>query len=238
MAAGERFPPRIVRAVAEFARSSGHSCRIVVHSVDFHVTIPKSGHNGHSDTAKSRYEITRRAEHVPESVLRAFVLREAENHSYREIAKRLKASHETVRLIVEDPEHEIQRRTRQKLGVYYLTRHPVGYVAEKRAPFGIPEPLPPLKEVLPPGYEAARAEVEKLVELARRFPDEAPASAERLRAWLEKLLAAEYIGVEPPKRQRQRKKRRLPEAPPGAEPRDAEAAPEDAGEGEEAGGEG
>jgi len=187
---------------------------MAVHSVDFHVTISKSGHNGHSDAAKSRYEITRRAEHVPESVLRAFVVREAENHSYREIAKRIKASHETVRQIVEDPRRLIQRRTRQKLGAYYLTKHPVGYVAEKRAPYGTPEPLPPLKEVLPQGHEAARAEVEKLVELAKRFPDEAPASADGLRAWLEKLLAAEYTGEEPARRQRQRKKRPRGDGPP------------------------
>lgn len=204
---------------------------MVVHSVSFHVTIPNSGQSGHSDAAKSRYEITRRAERVPESVLRAFVADEAVNHSYREIAKRLKASHETVRQIVEDPEREIQRRTRQKLGAYYLTKHPVGYVAEKRSPYGTPEPLPPLKEVLPRGHEAARAEVEKLVELAKRFPDEAPASADRLRAWLEKLLAAEYTGVEPAKRQRQRKKRPRPEAASAPEP-GTEPPPEGAPDGE------
>ena len=142
---------------------------------------------------------------MPEDVLRAFIVEESTRIPLRGLAKLVKSSPETVRQFLEHPERNPHRKTLRKFAEYYLKKHPVGYVAEKRAPpFGTPEPLPLLKEVLPGGHDAARADVEKLVELAKRFPDEVPASADRLRQWLAKLLAAEYTGELPRVRPRQR----------------------------------
>jgi len=42
-----------------------------------------------------------------------------------------------------------------------------------------PEFLPPLSEALSEGHAEARAEIGKIVELAKRYPDEVPASADR-----------------------------------------------------------
>ena len=92
------------------------------------------------------------------------------------------------------------RSTIRPLALYYLAKNPWGYVAEKGSPYGTPKPLPPLSEMLPKGHAEARAEVEKLVELAKRFPDEVPASADRLRAWLQKMIDAEYTGEDLSKR--------------------------------------
>lgn len=92
------------------------------------------------------------------------------------------------------------RSTRRPLALYYLAKHPWGYVAEKGPPYGTPKPLPPLSEMLPEGHAEARAEIEKLVELAKRHPDEVPASADRLRSWLQKMLDAEYSGEDLSKR--------------------------------------
>ena len=87
-----------------------------------------------------------------------------------------------------------ERSTIRAFALLYLQRHPWGYVAEKGTPYGAPKPLPLLSEMLPPGHDEARAEIEKLMELAKRFPDEVPASADRLRSWLEKMIDAEYTG--------------------------------------------
>ncbi|HEX8675068.1 MAG TPA: hypothetical protein VF710_24425 [Longimicrobium sp.] len=92
------------------------------------------------------------------------------------------------------------RATIRQLALYYLAKHPWGYVAEKGPPYGTPKPLPPLSEMLPQGHAEARAELEKLVEFAKRHPDEVPASADRLWSWLQKMLDAEYTGEDLSKR--------------------------------------
>lgn len=98
-------------------------------------------------------------------------------------------------------DNQPNRATTEQLALYYLSKNPWGYVAEKGPPNGTPKPLPPLSETLASKDHAqARAEIEKLVELAKRFPDEVPASADRLRIWLEKMLDAEYTGEDLSKR--------------------------------------
>jgi hypothetical protein len=136
-------------------------------------------------------------------VLRAWALDQPA--SYREIVAGVEAvtgvglAPETIRKFargIGQPE----RSTIRALALFYLQKHPWGYVAEKGTPYGTPKPLPLLSEMLPEGHAEARAEIEKLVELAKRFPDEVPASADRLRAWLETMLAAEYTGEDLSKR--------------------------------------
>ena len=139
---------------------------------------------------------------MPDRVLRPFIKEQSLKLTYRGLAALVDVAPETIRQYVEDPERKVHRSTLAKFGAYYLKLHPMGYVADKRVPYGEPLPLPLLKDVLPEGYPAARADIEKLVELGRRHPDEAPASLEKLRKWLESLLEAEYTGEDPSKRKR------------------------------------
>ena len=107
------------------------------------------------------------------------------------------------------------RATVRQLALYYLAKNPWGYVAEKGTPYGTPKPLPLLSETLASeGHAEARAEIEKLVELAKRFPDEVPASADRLRSWLEKMLDAEYTGEDLSKRPLDADGNPIPNDPP------------------------
>jgi hypothetical protein len=125
----------------------------------------------------------------------------------------IKLSPETIRkfaLGIGQPEGS----TREALTRLYLKRHPRGYVAEKGTPYGTPEPLPPLSETLSEGHAEARAEIEKLVELAKRHPDEVPASADRLRSWLQKMLDAEYTGEDLSKRPLDADGNPIPNDPP------------------------
>ena len=135
--------------------------------------------------------------------------------TYRGLGEVLQVSPETLRQYVENPERQVHRATLAKFGAYYHKMHPVGYVAEKRVPYGEPLPLPLLKEILPEGHGAARAEIEKLIELVKRHPDEAPASVEKLRKWLEDLLAAEYTGEDPSKRRRAPRRSKAPDGGAG-----------------------
>lgn len=107
-----------------------------------------------------------------------------------------------------------ERTTIRALALYYLEKNPWGYVAEKGTPYGTPKPLPPLSEMLPEGHAQARAEIEKLMELAKRHPDEVPASADRLRGWLQKMIDAEYTGEDLSKRPLDSDGRPIPGAAP------------------------
>jgi hypothetical protein len=125
----------------------------------------------------------------------------------------IKLSPETIRkfaLGIGQPEGS----TKEALTRLYLKRHPWGYVAEKGPPYGTPKPLPSLSEMLPEGHAEARAELEKLVELAKRHPDEAPASSDRVLGWLQKLLDAEYTGEDLSKRPLDADGNPIPNDPP------------------------
>lgn len=151
-----------------------------------------------------RFERSQRWQDVPPEVLRAWLKDQGDRLKWRGVASAVESAlgeklvHETIRKFAHS-RGEPSRTTRRILAQYYLARHPRGYVAEKRPEYG-PRPVPPLSEALPEGLDAARADVEKLIDLAKRFPNEVPASAERLRAWLETMLAAEYTGEDLSKR--------------------------------------
>jgi hypothetical protein len=163
-----------------------------------------NGQSGHPDEPDrpAGYERSHRWQDVPVDVLRAWY---REQRSLRTLAAAVakltgeKLVPETIRkfgISIGQPD----RSTIRPLALYYLAKHPWGYVAEKGTPYGTPKPLPPLSKMLSEGHAEAKADVEKLVELAKRFPDEVPASADRLRAWLEKMLDAEYTGEDLSKR--------------------------------------
>ncbi len=178
------------------------ACGLLVPFVPFHVKTSNSGQSGRNGPARSKWEFSRQPDGVPDRILRPFIKEQSVRLTYRVLGKLLKVSPETLRQYVENPERQVHRATLAKFGAYYHKMHPMGYVAEKREPYGEPQPLPLLREILPEGHAAARADIEKLIELGREHPDRAPASLEKLRKWLESLLEAEYTGEDPAKRKR------------------------------------
>jgi len=149
------------------------------------------------------YERSHRPEDIPLDVLRAWYRAQHPLRAVTAAVAKLTGEDEfspqTISNFVRG-KGQPDYNTRRQLALYYLAKHPWGYVAEKGPPYGTPKPLPPLSETLSQGHAEARAEIEKLVELAKRHPDEVPASADRLRNWLQKLLDAEYTGEDLSKR--------------------------------------
>lgn len=166
-----------------------------------------AGQNGHKHSPAREFRYTRKWQEIPVEVLQAFVGDQRLKYSYDGIGRMLELSKETVRkfhLGIGSPE----RSTIEKIGKLYLQHHPKGYVAERNLPDGDWEEVPQLKNVLPPGEEAAVEYVRKLVSLAQEHPDAFPETPERLRQWLETVIAAEYsadVTAEVPKRTRQRR---------------------------------
>ncbi|HEX8450789.1 MAG TPA: hypothetical protein VF647_01765 [Longimicrobium sp.] len=172
-----------------------------------------------------RYERSHRPDDVPDEVIREWVTQLADRIGFREVAallpdatripdgSEITLSPETIRKFAAGI-GRAERTTIVALRRLFLKRHPWGYVAEKGTPYGTPKPLPLLSEMLSQGHAEARAEIEKLVELAKRHPDEVPASADRLRSWLQKMLDAEYTGEDLSKRPLDADGNPIPNDPP------------------------
>jgi hypothetical protein len=114
---------------------------------------------------------------------------------------------ETVRKYVEGIGTPF-RATRKRLAELFLEHHVGGYMAQKPLDGSWLFQQKPLRKILPPGAENARAEVEKLFALARSSPDGLPEWADGVKTWLEEQLAREYaaldLGGAAPQRQRRR----------------------------------
>ncbi len=175
-----------------------------------------SGQNGPPGTP-GQYERSHRWQDIPLDVLRAWYREQSPLRAITDAIAKLTGEDEfspqTIANFVRG-KGQPDYKTRRQLALYYLAKHPWGYVAEKGTPYGTPKPLPLLSEMLPEGHAQARAEIEKLVELAKRFPDEVPASADRLRTWLQKMLDAEYTGEDLSKRPLDADGNPIPNDPP------------------------
>ena len=175
-----------------------------------------SGQNGPPGTP-GQYERSHRWQDIPLDVLRAWYReqspRRATTAAVAELTGEKKFSPQTITNLVIG-RGQPNYKTRKQLALYYLAKNPWGYVAEKGTPYGTPKPLPPLSKALSEGHAEARAEIEKLVELAKRFPDEVPASVDQLRSWLETMLDAEYTGEDLSKRPLDADGNPIPNDPP------------------------
>ncbi|HEU0012212.1 MAG TPA: hypothetical protein VFQ45_00940 [Longimicrobium sp.] len=110
---------------------------------------------------------------------------------YRALEEALDINHEAIRKFVEGITVMPHPATRKIYAELYLLHHPAGYVAAERKVEGA-APLPPLKQVLPPGREPALGVIERLCELARRHPDELPAETDALERHWRRQVNAEY----------------------------------------------
>lgn len=134
---------------------------------------------------------TRNPAHVPLEVLRDFARELVDRYTYRGVADRLGMGHETLRKFILRRTEQPHPRQRERYGALFLELHPGGYVEETRTD-GRARPLPQLKRLLPPERDEAAAVLERIFDLARRHPDELPEQADAVRAWLQRLLAAEF----------------------------------------------
>jgi hypothetical protein len=83
--------------------------------------------------------------------------------------------------------------TRQALGELFLKLHPSGAMATKQTD-GEWQLREQLIELLPAGEKEARAELARLFELAKRFPDEVPPCVDRVHEWMDLQVRGEYWG--------------------------------------------
>lgn len=134
---------------------------------------------------------TRSPNLVPLEVLRDFVGDEARRVGYRALADRLGMGHETLRKIATGRTAHPHPRQRERMGAEFLETHPSGYVRETTVD-GKPRALGPLKLLLPPDRDQAEAVLDRVFALAQRHPDELPEQAAAVRAWMRRVLAAEF----------------------------------------------
>ena len=174
------------------------------------------GQSGHSEPPGAVYEYGVRWQDVPVEVAREFAADLCHRHTFARVAAMVTLSKETVRkftLGLGRPE----RSTVRVFAELYIASHPAGYVAEVKVPYGEPERLPQLKSVLPPGEEEARAYLRRLAELAADDPERLP-HADRLRPWLETVVAAEYAADARLEERKRKPKRPRARGAEGGEP--------------------
>ncbi|WP_420126985.1 hypothetical protein [Longimicrobium sp.] len=134
---------------------------------------------------------TRSPNLVPQEVLRDFMADQARVHGYRALADRVGTGHETLRKFVTGRTVQPHPRQRELMGAEFLQVHPSGYVREATVD-GRPRALGPLKMLLPPEREQAEEVLDRIFALAERHPDELPGQAAAVRAWMRRVLEAEF----------------------------------------------
>ncbi len=101
-------------------------------------------------------------------------------------------SKEGLRMFVEGHTRP-HRSTRQTLGEIFLKVHPSGVMATQSTD-GEWQLRKLLIELLSPGEKTARAELARIFELAKRFPEEVPASIDAVHEWMDLQVRGEYWG--------------------------------------------
>gem|GEM_PF-2027755 len=134
---------------------------------------------------------TRNPADVPLEVLRDFAAEMVARHTLRRLAQRWGMGHETLRKFIMGSTAQPHPRQREKYGAFFLELHPGGYVEQTRMEDRA-RPLPQLKRILPPERAEAAEVLDRIFTLAGRHPDELPEQAAAVRAWMHRLLAAEF----------------------------------------------
>jgi hypothetical protein len=155
---------------------------------------PNGGQSSHKPGDDRNPELPRRWLAVPAHVAWEFAVEMVARYSLRGVARMTGLGVETVRKFIKrigDP----NLATRRRFAELYLHHHAEGVVKqddrEKRW-----RSRPRLITMLEPGKEAARRELAKLFELAKRFPEEMPAQIDDLQYWMDLQVRAEYWAEE------------------------------------------
>lgn len=149
-----------------------------------------SGHSGQPGGGDDP-PFSRSPESIPLEVLRDFVRDQAVAHTYRTLAKKWDVSAETLRKFALRLTEQPHPRQVMLYATSFLELHPSGYVREKRVD-GRAVALQQLKMLLPPDRESAHEVLDRILGGDARGPGEAPEQAEAVRAWMHKLLNAEF----------------------------------------------
>lgn len=134
---------------------------------------------------------TRSPDRVPVEVLRAFAEEQARMHGYRALGDRWNLGHETLRKFATGRTAQPHARQRELIGAGFLEVNPAGYVRVGDEE-GRPRALRPLRQQLPPDRARAVEVLHRIFALAERHPDELPDEAAAVRAWLLRVLNAEF----------------------------------------------
>jgi len=137
-------------------------------------------------------EFVRRWRSIPLETLREFASELCAAQTYRGAAAMTGVSKEGLRRFVAG-EGRPNHSTRQALGELFLKLNPGGTMW-KTSKDGAWQLRVPLIELLPPDEQAARDELARIFELAKRFPDEVPASADQVHEWMDLQVQGEYWG--------------------------------------------
>jgi hypothetical protein len=151
----------------------------------------RNGEGTRPTAGESDPPFTRSPNLVPQEVLRDFMGQQARLHGYRALAVRVGTGHETLRKFVTGLTVNPHPRQRELMGAEFLAAHPSGYVRETTVD-GKPRPLGPLKLLLPPDREEAAEVLDRIFALAERHPGELPEQAAAVRAWMHRVLSAEF----------------------------------------------
>lgn len=112
-------------------------------------------------------------------------------HTLRVLSREWGRSAEALRKFAMGTTKQPHPRQLTLYATKFLELHPSGYVREKPVD-GNPRALEQLKMVLPSGRENAQQVVDRVFDAAARHGDDAPEDVEKLRAWILKVLNAEY----------------------------------------------
>jgi len=150
------------------------------------------GQSSHTAGNDREFDLARHWSNVRVETLREFASELCAALTYRGAAAATGLSKEALRRFVEGETHP-NRSTRQTLGELFLKLYPGGSMW-KTSKDGAWQLRVHLYELLSPGEQAARDELAKIFELARRFPDEVPESVDRVHEWVDLQVQGEYWG--------------------------------------------
>jgi hypothetical protein len=189
---------------------------------------PNDGQSSQNTGNDRKSDLARHWSDVRIETLREFTSELCAELTYRGAATATGLSKEGLRRFVEGESHP-NRSTRQTLGEMFLKLHPGGSMW-KTSKDGAWQLRVQLIELLPAGEQAARDELARIFELAKRSPDEAPASVDQVHEWMDLQVQGEYWGRRYLDSFGVRKRRRKGEGKRPHHPRAKKAKPGPAGE--------
>ena len=150
---------------------------------------PNSGQSSHTP-GDDRPVAPRRWFDVPSQLVLEFALDLSTKYRLREVARMVDLAPETVRKFI-NRKGVPNLATRRQFAELYLEMNAEEVVAEQNEGKSW-KARRRLIELLATGEGPAREELARIFELAKRFPDEVPASIDQLHEWMDLQVRGEY----------------------------------------------
>lgn len=150
-----------------------------------------SGKSSHTPGDDRDPDSPRRWQKIPLESLWEFAVELVARYRLRGVAEMTGLGRETVRkFLLRSVEPNLT--TRRAFATLYRAFHAERTMADADKSKTWKTRPPRLIEVLSPGKAVARAELAKILELANRFPDEVPPTADALFEWIDAQVRGEY----------------------------------------------